>query len=111
PVQMKKNRPGTLVTVIARPELRDALTNLLFRESTSIGVRYEEMSRSCLDRSVETVETPYGPIRLKVARRDGRVMNVAPEFDDCIAAAQKHTASVKDVQAAAIAAHTRERRE
>jgi len=104
PVQMKKNRPGTLVTVIARPELRDALTNLLFRESTSIGVRYEEMSRSCLDRSVETVETPYGPIRLKVARRDGRVMNVAPEFDDCIAAAQKHTASVKDVQAAAIAA-------
>jgi pyridinium-3,5-bisthiocarboxylic acid mononucleotide nickel chelatase len=104
PVQMKKNRPGTLITVIAAPELRAALTDLLFRESTSIGIRYEEMARTCLERAVETVATPYGPIRVKVARRDGRVLNAAPEFDDCVAAATKHGASVKDVQAAAIAA-------
>ena len=106
-VQMKKNRPGTLVTVIAGPELREPLTSLLFKESTSIGVRYEEMSRTCLARAVETVETSFGPIRVKVARRDGRVLNVAPEFDDCIAAAQKQSVSVKDVQAAAIAAYRR----
>ena len=107
PVQMKKNRPGTLVTVIAGPELREPLTNLLFKQSTSIGVRYEEMSRTCLARSVETVETSFGPIRVKVARRDGQVLNVAPEFDDCIAAAQKQSVAVKDVQAAAIAAYRR----
>jgi uncharacterized protein (DUF111 family) len=80
---------------------------LLFRESTSIGVRYEEMSRTCLDRAVDAVETAFGPIRVKIARRDGRVLNVAPEFDDCVAAARKHAVSVKDVQAAAIAAHRR----
>ncbi len=107
PAQMKKNRPGTLVTVIAHPELREALTSLLFRESTSIGVRYEEMSRTCLDRSVETVDTAFGTIRVKVARRDGRVLNVSPEFDDCVVAARKHSVSVKDVQAAAIAGHRR----
>ena len=107
PVQMKKSRPGTLVTVIARPELRETLTDLLFRESTSIGIRYEEMARTCLERSVETMDTPYGPIRVKIARRDGRILNAAPEFDDCIAAAEKHGVAVKDVQAAAIAARLR----
>ena len=107
PVQMKKSRPGTLVTAIARPELRGAITELLFRESTTIGVRYEEMSRTCLARSVETIETPYGPIRIKIARRDGRVLNAAPEFEDCLAAAAKHGVAVKEVQAAAIAVRQR----
>jgi uncharacterized protein (TIGR00299 family) protein len=104
PVQMKKNRPGTLVTVIARPDLREALTSVLFRESTSIGIRHEEMARTCLERVIQTVDTPYGTIRVKVARRDGRVLNVAPEFDDCVRAAGEHGASVKDVQATAVAA-------
>ena len=108
PVQMKKNRPGTLVTVIAPPESRERLTELLFRESTSIGVRYQEMARACLERAIEQVDTPYGAIRIKVARRDGRVLNAAPEFDDCVRAAQEHGASVKDVQAAAIAARLRQ---
>jgi uncharacterized protein (TIGR00299 family) protein len=107
PVQMKKNRPGTLITVIAGAERREPLTDVLFRESTSIGVRHEEMSRTCLDRAVETVDTSFGPIRLKIARRDGRVFNVAPEFDDCVAAARNHSVSVKDVQAAAVAAYRR----
>jgi uncharacterized protein (DUF111 family) len=104
PVQMKKNRPGTLVTVIAPAGLRQPLADLLFRESTTIGVRYEEMARICLERSVETVATPFGPIRVKVARRDGRVLNVSPEFDDCRRAAAEHGAPLKDVQAAAVAA-------
>ena len=60
PVQMKKNRPGTLVTVIAPPDRRQALIDVLFRTSTTIGVRYEEMSRACLDRAMESVDTPYG---------------------------------------------------
>lgn len=104
PVQMKKGRPGTLVTVLARPDRRGALAEIVFRESTTIGIRYEEMSRMCLDRSTEMVETPFGPIRFKVAKREGRELNAAPEFDDCARAAADHGVSIKAVQAAAIQA-------
>jgi len=104
PVQMKKSRPGTLVTVIAPPARRPAVTDVLFRESTAIGLRYQEMSRTVLERAVETVATPYGDIRFKIARRDGVELNASPEFDDCVTAAAKHKVSVKDVQAAAVRA-------
>jgi len=103
-VQMKKNRPGTLVTIIAPPVRRRALTDLLFRDSTTIGVRYEEMSRTCLDRAFETVETAYGSVRFKVARQDGRELNASPEFEDCERLAAEHGVSIKAVQAAAISA-------
>jgi uncharacterized protein (TIGR00299 family) protein len=104
PVQMKKGRPGTLVTIIAPPARRQALTDLLFRESTTIGVRYEEMSRTRLDRAVEIVETPYGPVRFKIARRDGQELNAAPEFDDCARIAAERGVPIKAVQAAAVLA-------
>jgi pyridinium-3,5-bisthiocarboxylic acid mononucleotide nickel chelatase len=103
PVQMKKNRPGTLITIVAPTDRRPALTDLLFKESTTIGVRYEEMSRTCLDRAVETVTTPYGDVRFKIARRDGRELNASPEFEDCVRLAAEHNVSIKAVQAAAIA--------
>jgi uncharacterized protein (TIGR00299 family) protein len=107
PVQMKKSRPGTLVTVIAPPARRQGITDVLFRDSTTIGVRYEEMSRTCLDRASETVETPYGDVRFKIARRDGVELNAAPEFDDCARLAAEHGISIKTVQAAAVAARAR----
>jgi len=103
-VQMKKGRPGTLITVLAKPALRDALTDILFRESTTIGVRYQEMERCVLDRVMETVQTEYGPVRFKVARREGRELNASPEFDDCQVAAAEHGVSIKTVQTAAIQA-------
>jgi pyridinium-3,5-bisthiocarboxylic acid mononucleotide nickel chelatase len=103
-VQMKKGRPGTLVTIIAPPDCRQALTDILFRESTTIGVRYEEMSRTRLDRTIESVDTPYGPVRFKIARRAGEELNVAPEFDDCARLAAERGVSIKTVQAAAIKA-------
>jgi uncharacterized protein (TIGR00299 family) protein len=106
-VQMKKGRPGTLVTVLAGPASRDALTDILFRDSTTIGVRYLEMERCCLERAIETVQTPYGPVRFKVARRDGRELNAAPEFDDCARLAAQHGVPVKAVQAAAVGARGR----
>src|SRR5262245_45146494 len=74
-IQMKKGRPGTLVTIIAPPERRDAITALIFRETTTIGVRYREMSRECLDRETILVETPLGSVRFKVARRNGKVLS------------------------------------
>jgi uncharacterized protein (TIGR00299 family) protein len=104
PVQMKKTRPGTLVTIIAPPPRRHAVTDVLFTDSTTIGVRYEEMSRTCLDRSIEVVQTPFGTIRFKVAKRDGQELNAAPEFDDCARLAAEYGVSIKTVQAAAIKA-------
>jgi uncharacterized protein (TIGR00299 family) protein len=100
-VQMKKNRPGTLVTVVAPPALREALSNLLFAETTTIGVRYQEMARDRLEREVRTVETPLGPIRFKIATRKGRILNASPEFDDCAKAAAERGVPIKDVQAIA----------
>jgi uncharacterized protein (TIGR00299 family) protein len=104
PIQMKKNRPGTLLSVIAVPSARERLTATIFRESTTIGVRYREMTRECLDRETKTVTTPFGAVRFKVARRNGEILNVSPEFDDCVRLAEQTGRSVKDVQAAAMKA-------
>jgi uncharacterized protein (TIGR00299 family) protein len=104
PIQMKKNRPGTLLTIIAPPSLKDPLTTIVFRESTTIGVRFSEVRRECLERETLTVETPLGSVRVKVARRDGVVMNAAPEFDDCLRLAGEHQRPVKDIQALAVQA-------
>jgi uncharacterized protein (TIGR00299 family) protein len=103
-IQMKKNRPGTLLTVVAPPDARERLTAVIFRETTTIGVRYREMSRECLDREEVVVSTPLGPVRVKVARRDGRVLNASPEFDDCARIARERNVPVKEVQALAIKA-------
>jgi uncharacterized protein (TIGR00299 family) protein len=100
-VQMKKNRPGTLMTIVAAPDQREALTEIVFRESTTIGVRYQELSRVCLDREMVTIETPAGPVRFKVARRDGRVFNAQPEFDDLAKLSQERGIPIKDLQALA----------
>ena len=105
PIQMKKNRPGTLVSVVALPEHRDALSGVLFRETTTLGVRFSEMDRERLEREIRSVETPLGTVRFKVARRDGQVVNVAPEFDDCAALAAQHGLSIKQVQAIATKAY------
>jgi pyridinium-3,5-bisthiocarboxylic acid mononucleotide nickel chelatase len=104
-VQMKKNRPGTLLTIVAPPDCRERLTSLVFTETTSIGVRYREMMRECLQRDTVSVDTPLGPIRVKVARRNGKVLNSAPEFDDCARIARERGVPLKDVQAAAIKAY------
>ena len=104
PVQMKKNRPGILLTVIAPPDARERLTATIFRETTTIGVRYREMARECLDREDVTVQTALGAVRVKVARRGGRVLNASPEFEDCARIARERNVPVKEVQALAIKA-------
>jgi uncharacterized protein (TIGR00299 family) protein len=100
-IQMKKNRPGTLMTIVARPSDRERLVNLVFRETTTIGVRYAVMRRDCLDRETVVIETPLGEVRFKIARRDGRVINAQPEFDDLLRLSREHSRPVKEVQALA----------
>jgi uncharacterized protein (TIGR00299 family) protein len=109
-VQMKKNRPGTLLSVVAKPELRDRLSAILFRESTTIGVRYQELNRACLERELVLVETPVGPVQFKIARRGSEVMNASPEFEDCARLAAERGLSVKEVQAHAVRAYWQSRR-
>jgi uncharacterized protein (TIGR00299 family) protein len=104
PVQMKKNRPGTVVTVIAPPDRREQLSGVLFTDTTTIGVRYQEMFRERLEREIRPVETPVGTIRFKIARRAGSIVNASPEFEDCARAAAGHGLPIKDVQAIAIKA-------
>ena len=104
PVQMKKNRPGTLLTVVAPPGLRPALSAIIFRESTTIGLRYSEVDRECLVREHANVETPVGTVRMKLAWRDGKLVNAVPEFDDCARLAAAHNLPVKEVQALAVKA-------
>jgi uncharacterized protein (TIGR00299 family) protein len=104
PVQMKKGRPGVLVTVIAPGERREAVEELLFRETTTLGVRRQEWERTTLERETATVETAYGQVRIKLGRRGGVVYNAWPEFDDCQRAAAAANVAVKEVLAAALAA-------
>jgi uncharacterized protein (TIGR00299 family) protein len=104
-VQMKKNRPGTLLTILARPEDRETLTGIVFRETTTIGVRYHEVLRERLDREIVVVRTPLGPVKFKLARLGKTVVNAAPEFDDCRRIASERGLPVKDVQAAAVKAY------
>ncbi len=104
-VQMKKNRPGTHVTVLVPPGRREAVSTALFRDSTTIGLRYSEVARDTLSREQVSVSTRFGDLRCKVARQDGAVTNVAPEFDDCVRLADQHGVPVKDVLAAGVQAY------
>ena len=109
PVQMKKNRPGTMVTVLAPPETRTRIADTLFRETTTIGVRYSERDRECLTREWRSVETPFGAVRIKIARRGDTITNAQPEFDDCAKLAQALGVAIKDVHAAALRAWLEQR--
>jgi uncharacterized protein (TIGR00299 family) protein len=101
PVQMKKNRPGVLLSVLCAQDKKEAVMKLLFTETTTLGVRSYEVSRRALQRSVVRVETQYGPIDVKVAHLDGRVVNEMPEFEQCRDAAAKANVPLKSVEEAA----------
>jgi uncharacterized protein (TIGR00299 family) protein len=92
PVQMKKNRPGTLLTVLCKPGDAQALMNLIFAETTTFGVRTYRAQRRVLPREWVNVGTEYGEVRIKVSRVNGRILHVAPEFEDC-----RKLAAEKDV--------------
>jgi hypothetical protein len=107
PITMKKSRPAVQLGVLCRPADADRLEDMLLRQTTTIGVRRHACSRSKLARRHATVETPYGPIRVKVAGRGDAEYSAAPEFDDCVRAAEAHHVPIKDVQAAALQMYRR----
>ncbi len=104
PAVMKKGRPGHLVGVLAPAEVRAMLETTLLAETTTLGVRSTPVSRTTLERRFDSVQTPWGEVRVKVGLRAGAVLNAAPEFEDCRALAKKAGVPLKQVQAAALAA-------
>ena len=97
PVQMKKNRPGMLLTVLCHTEDADRLTKLLFTETTTLGVRRREERRQVLRRESVSVQTPWGEVRMKIAHLNGSVANFAPEYEDCRRIAGEHHLPLKTV--------------
>jgi hypothetical protein len=106
-VGMKKGRAGIILSVLARPEQADALARLLLSETSALGVRRRSMRRWERVRELSEVSTAYGTIRVKFARGDGLPTNLAPELEDCLAAARRHRVPLKEVYAAAAAAAIR----
>lgn len=108
-VHMKKGRPGLLITALCPPSRREAVEEALFAETTTLGVRRQEWSRTVLDREVVSVETAYGVVGVKVGRREGRVYNAQPEFEDCRRVAEAKGVALKEVLLAASAAYRNRR--
>ena len=102
PIQMKKNRPATLLTLLCPPDKADALAGTLFREAGTFGIRIREQRRYTLERSWRTVATEYGDIGLKAGAWQGEEVTVAPEYEDCKRAALAHDVPLRRVYAAAM---------
>jgi pyridinium-3,5-bisthiocarboxylic acid mononucleotide nickel chelatase len=94
---MKKNRPGTLLTILCKPEDASKLTQLIFTETTTLGVRRRDEIRQSLARRWESVTTPWGEVRVKIASMNGTVTNYAPEYEDCRRIAAEHRVPLKTV--------------
>jgi uncharacterized protein (TIGR00299 family) protein len=105
PVTMKKGRPGLLVSALVDEPRRAAVTRVLFAETTTLGVRRTAVRREALSRELRTVETAYGAVRVKVGLERGQELGAHPEYEDCLARAREKGVSVKEVMAAALAAH------
>jgi pyridinium-3,5-bisthiocarboxylic acid mononucleotide nickel chelatase len=103
PVQMKKGRPGFILTALARPEAQAAIARVLLEETSALGVRVSRLERYELEREERVVEVAGGSVRIKVGLLDGRVVNVAPEHDDCASVAKASHRSVKSIWAEALA--------
>jgi hypothetical protein len=101
PIQMKKNRPATLLTAVGPVAIRDRLSRIILTETTTLGVRYSEMSRSCLGREMVTVPTRFGPVAVKLGKLDGKTVNAAPEYESARALARKTSVPLKLIFASA----------
>lgn len=109
PVQMKKNRPGILLTVLSPKEKVDKLTGIIFTETSTIGLRYYETERRTLARETIPLLTDYGTVRLKVATDGAIIVNAMPEYEDCSKLAREAGVSLAVVQASAMSAFKQQR--
>jgi len=97
PIQMKKNRPGTLLSLICQPHLVERLADFIMRETTSIGLRWRLDNRLKARRKIREVQTDYGVVRCKVAETENEIINVSPEYEDCKRVALERNVPLKEV--------------
>lgn len=97
PIQMKKGRPAILLKALCPENKKENIIDIIFEETTTIGVRTYEVERHCLERRIKNVSTPYGKVRVKVAERNGKVLNIQPEYEDCKKIAEKKKLPLKEV--------------
>jgi len=109
PIFMKKNRPGVLLSVLAPEAALSAVEEILFRETTTFGIRRYPVSRHKLNRRACTVSTPWGPVQGKLGWLEGRPPVFSPEYDDCARIARQHGVALREVYAQAQRAYVRER--
>ncbi len=100
-IQMKKNRPGVQLQIICPVSVAQSLAELIFRETTSIGLRWRIENRMVADRKIDEVRTCFGVLRVKIAYRNGKIVNISPEYEDCRKLAVKNNVSIKQVMMAA----------
>jgi hypothetical protein len=105
PITMKKGRPAVIVAALVDEGRRAAVTRVLFAETTTLGLRRRRIERDVLAREVRTVETVYGPVRVKISSLDGVELGAQPEHDDCLALARTKGVSLREVMAAALATY------
>jgi uncharacterized protein (TIGR00299 family) protein len=104
PIQMKKNRPAAMLSVLCEPGSKTVLTDLIYTETSTLGIRVKPVERECIEREIITVETVYGLIDIKIGTIDGRVVNAMPEYDHVRIAALQNGIPFKNVREAALAA-------
>jgi pyridinium-3,5-bisthiocarboxylic acid mononucleotide nickel chelatase len=104
PIQMKKSRPATMLSVLCQPSAFEKIQEIIFAETSTFGIRYQEMNRKTLEREVVEVKTAAGSIQIKIGRHAGQILQVAPEFESCQAAAQQSRQPLKRVYELAIEA-------
>ncbi|MBV7332781.1 nickel pincer cofactor biosynthesis protein LarC [Chloroflexi bacterium TSY] len=109
PIQMKKGRPGLLLSVLVHPNVQNKLINLLLCETTTLGVRVRTVTRYEAEREMQTVATRYGDVKMKLKWIGDSLISAKPEFDDCVVVAQEHSVSVQHVITAAQVAFAAER--
>ena len=110
PAQMKKNRPGSLLTVLCDERTAPAMREILFRETSTIGIRTRHERRDCLERKIIQVRTQWGEVRVKESRLNGIVANFAPEYEDCRGIAEANSVPLKQVQQEAISSYLEQAR-
>jgi uncharacterized protein (DUF111 family) len=108
PIQMKKNRPATMISILCSKGTRADLSELLYRETTTLGLRVRSTERECLTRELVPVKTRFGEVRVKVAKYKGKVTNAMPEFDDVRRLARQNNVPFRTVQDEALSELRRE---
>jgi len=110
PIQMKKNRPAVMVSMLCEHSKRQVLTDLLYQETTTLGIRVRDIERECLEREIVRVKTDFGFVDVKIGRRDGKIVNAMPEYDHVRQLALENGVAFRIVRDAALAGLDEEKR-